>query len=289
VTLQQRIEDLAANPVRGPELQSVLGAEAQSLGEALAADEFDAGAPFTPEALERRVTRYEELTGPMAPAWATVGWWAPPASARAAVGPVAYLAAVRDRASGIRPWLDLYAYPALLLFYAFGLGATAARRFDNLAVLFSQPVPDSRGQLQPAVVELNHPAVIDHDVARTLPGMERQLTPFSDRLATTTRPWLPIASDMLFEAEFDRFEVLVGLAFYDLRHGEYGEWAPTGRFTWRGRYGGGVAASMLAELAEPAGAAPLLVAGLFGGSQDRLTAALAGYGDLVRRATNRSF
>lgn len=45
-----------------------------------------------------------------------------------AVGLIVYLAAVRDRGSGIRPWLDLYAYTALLLFYAFGLGASAARR-----------------------------------------------------------------------------------------------------------------------------------------------------------------
>lgn len=76
------------------------------------------------------------------------------------VGLIGYLAAVRDRGSGIRPWLDLYAFPALLLFYAFGLGASAARRFDNLAILFDQPVPDARGQLQPAVVGLNHPSVI---------------------------------------------------------------------------------------------------------------------------------
>jgi hypothetical protein len=95
--------------------------------------------------------------------------------------------------------------------------------------------------------------VIDHDVAKSMPGMQRQLTPFSDRLATTTRPWTPILSDMLFELEFDRFEFLVGLAFYDLRHAKYGNWAPTGRVTWRGRYGGGVGQLMLAELAEPAG------------------------------------
>lgn len=138
------------------------------------------------------------------------------------------------------------------------------------------------------MVELNHSAVLDHDVARMLPGMERQLTPFSDRLATTTRPWVPIPSDLLFEQELDRFEFLVRLAFYDRRHGKHGNWAPTGRCTWRGRYGGGAGEMMLAELAEPAGAAPLLAAGLLGGSHERLAAALAGYGDLVRRATNRS-
>lgn len=75
---------------------------------------------------------------------------------------------------------------------------------------------------------------------------------------------------MLFELEFDRFEFLVGLVFYDLRQAEYGNWAPTGRFTWRGRYGGGVGQLMLAEVAEPAGAAPLLAAGLFGGSEEWL-------------------
>lgn len=61
-----------------------------------------------------------------------------------------------------------------------------------------------------------------------------------------------------------------------------------GRFTWRGRYGEGVAGSMLAELAEPVGAAPLLAAGLFSGADTRLTAAVSGYGDLVRRAMARS-
>jgi hypothetical protein len=286
-TLNERVESLAADASRGPELQSLLTAEARSVAERLLSDEFEPGTAFTADELVRRIESYEALTAPLGRAWGTLGWWTPPASARGAVGLIGYLAAVRDRGSGIRPWLDLYAYPALLLFYAFGLGASAARRFDNLAVLFDQPVPDARGQLQPAVVELNHPAVIDHDVAKTMPGMQRQLTPFSDRLATTTRPWTPILSDMLFGLEFDRFEFLVGLACYDVRHAEYGNWAPTGRFTWRGRYGGGVCQAMLAELAEPAGAAPLLAAGLFGGSEERLRTALSGYGDLVRGAMGR--
>ncbi|HYN50799.1 MAG TPA: hypothetical protein VES62_07720 [Thermoleophilaceae bacterium] len=218
----------------------------------------------------------------------TLGWWSPPPSGRIAVGLIGHLAAVRDRGSGLRPWLDLYAYPALLLFYAFGLAATAARRYDNLALLFGQPLLDARKRLQLAVLELNHPAVVPHDVAQMLPGMERMFTPLSDRLATIARQWLAIPSEAIFEVEFDRFELLVGLACYDLRRAEFEEWAPMGRFTWRGRYGGGVAEAMLAELGDATGAAPLLAAGLFGGSEERLTAAVAGYGDLVRRAIARS-
>lgn len=45
--LQQRIEGFAADPSRGPELQSVLTAEAQSLAEDPGSDEFAAGVPFS--------------------------------------------------------------------------------------------------------------------------------------------------------------------------------------------------------------------------------------------------
>ena len=173
-TLDERVESLAADASRGPELQSVLTAEARPVAERLLSDEFEPGTAFTPDELGRRIESYEALSAPLGRAWGTLGWWTPPASARGAVGLIGYLAEVRNRGSGIRPWLDLYAYPALLLFYAFGLGASTARRFDNLAMLFDQPVPNTRGQLQPAVVELNHPAVIGHDVAKTVPGMQRQ-------------------------------------------------------------------------------------------------------------------
>jgi hypothetical protein len=105
------VESLAADASRGPELQSLLNAEARSVAERLLSDEFEPGTAFTPDELMRRVESYEALTAPLGRAWGNLGWWTPPASARGAIGLIGYLAALRDRGSGIRPWLDLYAYP----------------------------------------------------------------------------------------------------------------------------------------------------------------------------------
>lgn len=239
-TLDDRVRALAADPIRGPELQQLLTTATTTLAERLVAHEFEPATPFTPDELVWRLEAYEALTAPLAAAWATLGWWSPSPSASLATALMGHLAAVRDRGSGVRPWLDLYAYPALLLFYAFGLRAMTARRSDNLALLLQQPLLDARKKLRPAVLELNHAAVVPHDVARSMAGMERMLTPMSDRLATITPPWITIPSDPMFEMEFDRFELLVGLVYYDLRRDEFGDWAPMGRFTWRGRYGEGV-------------------------------------------------
>lgn len=222
-TLDDRVRLLAADPIRGPELQQLLTTAATTMAERRVADEFEPATPFTPDELVRRLEAYEALTAPLAAAWATLGWWSAQPSARIATALMGHLAAVRDRGSGLHPWLDLYAYPALLLFYAFGVGAMTARRYDNMALLLEQPLLDARKRLQPAVLELNHPAVVDHDVARAMPGMERMLTPMSDRLATIVRPWVPIPSDAMFETEFDRFELLVGLVYYDVRRAEFGD------------------------------------------------------------------
>lgn len=59
------MESLAADASRGPELQSLLTAEARSVAERLLSDEFEPGTAFTPDELVRRVESYEALTAPL--------------------------------------------------------------------------------------------------------------------------------------------------------------------------------------------------------------------------------
>lgn len=74
----------------------------------------------------------------------------------------------------------LTAYPAFLTAYAFGLGATAAGRYERLAALLTSPVPAENRPWQPLVEVMSPYLLGDHAVH--LLGAANRIWPFSDHL-----------------------------------------------------------------------------------------------------------
>jgi hypothetical protein len=273
------VRDLVADPAQAPRLQFLLAQQTRLIVERLTDEPFSARVEFSDEELVRRVAAYEELVNPLGRAAALAGAWVPRAAAQTWPPLVGALANARDRLNGVSVWLDLYLYPALLVQYAFSIGAVAARRYDNLASLLTAPVVEDRQRWRPAMLYLHNQSVLDHRLAQRLPGLERRHTPMSDHLVEVLRPWFAdaLVDDRLYEREFDRYEVFAGLVYLDLESPEPRGWTPVGRYAWRGRDGGGVDEEVLNEAALAGLDWPPLMAGLFRGSVERLAEVTKAY------------
>ena len=262
-----------ADPTKGPVLHDILQAGVGRIIERMCADDFGAAKPYSDEELARRVAASEEMSTDVARAIGLGSYWGHPALRPVWPAVVSRLANGVDRSGGLEVWLGVRLYPALLVMYTGGVAAVATRRHDTLAALLTEATVYDPAERHEAVLRLHPHGVIDFELARRLPGLERHYTPMSDRLAEVLRPWLaeimPIQAD--FDRQFDRFEFLLGLVHYDIRSAKGRPWAPVGRFSWR--RDGGIDAEVLSEIEQRG----LLSEGLFAGSKDRLTESVNAY------------
>lgn len=272
------------DPTQALTLDASLRAEAERLIDAAVGEQFGLGEPFSGEELARRVGALESLTEPLARAAAVWAYWLNSSDTRLMPNIVARLANAPERSAGLMPWLNLRVYPALLTMYTTGIAAVIGQREHLLAGLLASRRAREHQDWKPTVLVIQPEAVIEHNIAKLLPGLERNHTPLSDHLVATVRPWL---SDMepdepAFERAFDRFEYLLGLVMFDLRRDSpLGGWAPVGRFSWRGKYGTPIDQEITAEATQAGRSWPLLAAGTFHGDPDRLTESLQQWNALI--------
>jgi hypothetical protein len=186
--------------------------------------------------------------------------------------------ACSPRRGGVTALLDLRHYPALLLVYAVGISALAAKQFRNLVSALREPEyhDQARGERVPAVSKLCGRSVFEQSsewVPRPKPGGVS--TPVSSYLFELLRPamrdYLP--DDTKYEETFDTFEYLLTLTYMDLvRYGS----PPRGRFIWRyidididRNWEGSPPAELARVQIEKGIDGELLRAGFFNGSIDR--------------------
>ncbi len=180
--------------------------------------------------------------------------------------------------------INLRRYPALLLLYAAGIAAVAAGNYEMLASMLTKPQAKNR-QLQnkPICLIVYTWAVMDGNIDRLLPGLERHHTPFSDflydKLREPLREFLPRDED--YQEAFDLFEYFLGLVHADLNQSDR---APVGCFGWRGREIGQENTALNkvdAEIDAQGSDWPPLKAGLFGGSLEQLKTSKARFDHFV--------
>lgn len=134
--------------------------------------------------------------------------------------------------------LALRKYPACLLFYAAGLGATAAKNGDTLKALYRDLAIVVEGKREPLVLSALPWNVIKADIASQMPDYGDRLVSINDRiydiLREPLREYLPGESD--YSDTFDLFEYLTALVHLDVRLQTTKQaHAPVGRF-YIGRY-----------------------------------------------------
>lgn len=177
-------------------------------------------------------------------------------------------------------WPEVLRYPAQLAFYAFGVTAAAAGHDDALGHLLLDlhvEVPTERRTI--AAYALNWAKVLG-DNAKILPGYEKRVMAASDHLFAVVRPTVEpyVAADAVYEAAFERFELLAALGYMHELRVERGDdpWFPAGR-AWYRRHGAGYgrqhAIGLLGEeIARDGKNWFLLRRGLFDGSPETLDA-----------------
>jgi hypothetical protein len=278
------IRELVADPTKAPAMQALLQAEAERVIQAMRDESFAADVPYSDEELARRVAAYEALTEDLARAGSLVAYWSRTTDERLVPTVITRLVNSVERTGGVKIWLDLMLYPAVLELYGAGLGAVIGRREEQLALLLGETTVRQHEEWKPIALVLNGAAAIDHNAAKRLPGLEKRHTPISDHLCDVMRPWVEeLEPDQgSYERMFDRWEYVLGLAMFDMtRQGVRNGYAPVGRLSWRGNYGNGIEVA-LGEETQVAGANwPPLRAGLFGGDATRLAESVKGWHELI--------
>lgn len=131
-------------------------------------------------------------------------------------------------------WREMRAYPVLLIIYAVGIPALAAKKFGHLAAILLTPmIPAGRLRGQLLVKEANPRSALT-SACRALPGRKRAHFPGSDYLAQVLEPLVQgyVPGHKEFLAAFDDFEYFLSLVYWHVARGNR-EWAPMGSFVWR--------------------------------------------------------
>ncbi len=158
-------------------------------------------------------------------------------------------------------------YPAMLLIYGGGLGATAAGNYETLLGLLTKPRVVESGNHEPLIPKLPRQAVSAFRDASGQTSPIRLNTHFYDLFRDRLKDILPVEGD--YRACFDRFEYFLGMVWFDISQ-EMRWWA--GEFAHRHVYqlGLDIRNVVESELAAQGDNCPYLRAGFFGGSVEKM-------------------
>lgn len=279
------VKQVVADPSAGPRLNDLLNAEAGRLILALTSAEFDPAAPASSEAVLDRLDRYTAVTADLARAIALGARWSGDLVRPIWPSLIERVVAAVDRARGQTIWADLSLYPGVLVLYASGVGALAGGRYDNLRAILLQPRLHYHHEWRRAV-ELLYPAAVLDDRQARAAGLPKTFAPMSDKVAADLRPLVAelVPGDAAFGRLFDRFEYLLGLIHIDVTEAN---WGPTGRFV-AAQHGNGIDQAIEPEIVQDGQAWAPLVAGLFGGSAERLEESLSQWRKHVQAVRNEA-
>ena len=187
----------------------------------------------TAASVESRLRAYESAYSIAIPMALAAGMWAENEHFHVWARTLERLSTIRDL-SGYSVYIETKRYPAILLLYALGMGALVSDRFTFLGQLFNLRVSDrsNDGESMSLLSALFAPGLL----AASLASVDGSFHRFSlnqrifDLLRESMRQIAP--SDEQYSLIFDRFEVLVALAFPRLYEGRH-YWTPLGMFLYR--------------------------------------------------------
>jgi hypothetical protein len=255
-----------------------------------------ADAPWTPDEFRRRTARYEAIVEPLARLFLTMGRWGDDQELGLVTDVLRGFAELPFQ-GGIVAWSTLRTYPAVLLLYAYGIGATKSGRYSALRRWLGTPLRSDRDETRKSAVERLFlwawPGGEDN-LWKNLMGLEQRKTALSDHLADVL---VPIAERELLSAEdvalaFETFEVLASLAHLSSSTDKasiqaalqtQGQqnfvWVPVGRTGWHRE----ARAAIMAEISEPETRQALLAAGFAGGDEEFMALCLDNIGRIMGR------
>lgn len=195
------------------------------------------------------VGRYEAATEPLARMVGILGRWGDDSEFALVFDIIQSLYAQAEKiGSGLTVYLNVRSYPAVLLFTAYGLALTRARRWTTLHRLFDAAISrqyKESGRVVETLFLWGWDGSKD-DTWKQIEGLEQRKTPLSDHLLKLFEEWgksfLGIIAD--FELMFERYELLGSLAHLErnqksdvqaelaVQARQAWTWMPVGRVGW---------------------------------------------------------
>ena len=271
-----------ARPQFRIQLDELIGAELRRLDNFIVSGGFQPPAgTWQDEFFVSVVSRYEAQTEILARIFGVLGRYGKGDEFRDAVDVITRLGH-REPGSGFKVLINLRTYPAVLLFYAYGIALLKAQRFADLFKLFSASINIGR-DYAPTVVShllLTGWEGAEHDPWNLMHGKQQRRTALSDYLHGVFEKWTVdyLFTKGEFTTLFTQFELLGTLAYIGLANDKSTlqaalqarkyVWAPLGRAAWDGHSARSILESWKGEVQSV-----LLEAGFARGDQDYLTLA----------------
>jgi hypothetical protein len=254
-------------------LQDLVAVEVARVESALSHMPLQHNGPFSDQVLADRLPRYESAVETLLAILIAGARFGGKDHRRLWLRTLERLAIPSGVVYGFRDLVTLSLYPVLILCYGFGLAAYHERRFANFAGLFLRPRARHRDQevnLWLRLAELRGD-LLERAVKLRDGTLVNRFFPVSIHLARRLREPLRgiLPDDDQYQRTFDRFEYLAALVYADLRMKEDSSsaaWAPRGTYL----HSRGFASRLQAEIDAQGDRWPLLRAGLFDGSLERI-------------------
>jgi hypothetical protein len=291
-TVSDILKRLIASPGERIKLNDFINDLLRRASERLSQEKFSTSGALTNDEFALRLQRYEEAIQDLITAVILLAHWGEPEHLRLIEKIFARVSEIERVNAGLVVWVKLNWYPILILMYAAGISALAAKRYDALWVALCAPVYSEQrisGQTQPLAVLpviYNLTEIVEH--FKRLPDMEKKYVPRSEHIYKKLQPAL---EDQLFlgrnyDTLFDDFEIFLALTFADFRDEDVKAhiWGPPGRFAWkeRGRFSDEPVYSHFVAKAKARGEDwEPLKAGFFRGSSKRFSEVADAYSHLL--------
>jgi hypothetical protein len=257
-------------------LDELFGQETERLLVQLGDDAFKPQGQVNEEEIRKRIHLYESLTEPLGRMAGVLGRWGDDAEFALILDVIRGIYYQAERpAGGLTVFLNLRSYPAVLVFTAYALGLTKAKRWSTLRGLLMATLTSEGREPKRLVSTLFLWAWAGGDKAvwQALEGLNDRKTPLSDHLLEVMAQWQKsfVGVDANFELLFERFEMLASLVHFEENdeaqlEGEMESaqhrrdvlaWMPMGRAGWHSSS----ARTLLQELEEEGFVLELLHAG----------------------------
>jgi hypothetical protein len=272
----QTLKRYLPNPQDEIRLHDLVTQETEKVVSACTTTNFSFDKPFSQAEFATRISRYEAITEILQSLFATGCYWGTRAQIPLWVRSLQRLAnpPLPGGGSYREMWQRLSYYPSLLLLYAGGISAVAAKKYETLAAIAWQPMIRNRlrGRPGPIAASVNTGNFLSGTDAQNFNPGQTLKTPTSEHLFSVLRERFSdlLPDDSEYQRAFDEFEYLICLEFIhrSTRDGNsFSSWPPIGSFVWRHALEPNRLIDDLSKQSEGMGNDwPPLKAGLFDGS-----------------------
>ncbi|WP_200276774.1 SIR2 family protein [Rhodovulum adriaticum] len=286
-----------AKPEQRIQLDELFTTETRNLIEKIEAAGLAPQGQFSADEFQRRIALYESFAEPLARMAGVLGRWGDGSEFSLIGDVIKGLCAHADReGAGLKVWLVIRTYPAVLAMTGYGLGLVRAGRWRELHRLFSLPVnkrhdPETKRAVQRLFLWAWEGG--NNDYWKQLEGLDDRKTALSDHLCDLFAAWSKSFVGVLpdFERLYESWEILGSLTHLECAEKDELDaalaeeprngwiWCPVGRSGWHHD----MRQQILEDFLNDATKREILEAGFAKGDEEFLQKAVENYRRLASR------